>query len=107
MAIWKSAFAVSAARARRRLRQARAKVRSVTQRSGCTTKPVSNDYMTWMCLFPPQPSDDFNGSGRESREPPEMRPQSSAPSDAPWTWTTSKYVTVYYRPYPVPDPLRL
>ncbi len=36
-----------------------------------------------------------------------MRPQSSAPSDAPWTWTTSKYVTVYYRPYPVPDPLRL
>ena len=44
MAIWKSAFAVSAkrstSRARRRLMQAQAKVRSMTQRVGCTTNPV-------------------------------------------------------------------
>jgi hypothetical protein len=45
MAIWKRALTVSAARstsrARRRLMQAQAKVRSITQRFGWTTKPVS------------------------------------------------------------------
>ena len=45
MAIWKRALTVSAARstsrARRRLMQAQAKVRSMTQRLGWTTKPAS------------------------------------------------------------------